>query len=118
MLPAPYPAAVEATQPSGTTRRRVELRITRPALTWFARPTVTIDGVGHPAQWGTGTWALPDDGSAVLGVYLYNRAWRFGAASRTVIADDAGARFEYRAGALPVGDGRLERVEGLERLQG
>lgn len=103
---------MEATQPSGTTRRRIELRITRPALTWFARPTVTIDGVGHPAQWGTGTWALPDRGSAELGVYLYNRVWRFGAASCTVTADDDGARFGYRAGVFPVGGARLVRDEG------
>nr|WP_182516037.1 hypothetical protein [Curtobacterium pusillum] len=78
-------------------------------LTWFARPTVTIDGVGHPAQWGTGTWAVPDDGAAVIGVYLYNRAWRFGAASRTVTGDDAGERFVYRSGLLPVGAGRIEQ---------
>ncbi|GAA3337723.1 hypothetical protein GCM10017714_05950 [Curtobacterium pusillum] len=87
----------------------MELRITRPMLTWFARPTVTIDGVGHPAQWGTGTWAVPDDGGAVIGVYLYNRAWRFGAASRSVTTADAGARFVYRSGLLPVGAGRIEQ---------
>ena len=112
---------MEATQPSGTTKRRVELRITRPPFTWFARPTVTIDGVGHPAQWGIGTWAVPDDGGTVIGVYLYNRAWRFGAATQTVEArtgtgtgagtgtgTDAGAdRFVYRAGWLPFGRGRL-----------
>lgn len=105
---------MEATQPSGTTKRRVELRITRPPFTWFARPTVTIDGIGHPAQWGIGTWAVPDDGGTVIGVYLYNRVWRFGAAQRTVDArtatddtDDADDRFVYRAGWLPFGAGRL-----------
>lgn len=110
---------MEATQPSGTTKRRVELRITRPPFTWFARPTVTIDGVGHPAQWGIGTWAVPDDGGTVIGVYLYNRAWRFGAATQTVGARTGtgtgtgtgtvgGAeRFVYRAGWLPFGGGRL-----------
>ena len=95
---------MEATQPSGTTKRRVELRITRPPLTWFARPTVTIDGVGHPAQWGIGTWAVPDDGGTVIGVYLYNRAWRFGAATRTVVDE---AALVYRTGPLPFGSGRL-----------
>lgn len=97
---------METTQPSGTTKRRVKLEITRPMLTWFARPTVTIDGVGHPAQWGTGTWAVPDDGGTAIGVYLYNRAWRFGAATRTVTATDAS--LVYRAGPLPVGAGRLD----------
>jgi hypothetical protein len=88
----------------------VELRITRPPVTWFARPTVTIDGVGHPAQWGTGTWAVPDDGGTVIGVYLYNRVWRFGSASRQATSSDDGARFVYRAGLLPFGDGRIEPV--------
>jgi hypothetical protein len=96
---------VETTQPSGTTKRRVELEITRPPLTWFARPTVTIDGVGHPAQWGTGSWAVPDDGGTEIGVFLYNRVWRFGAATRTVTAADVS--LVYRAGSLPVGSGRL-----------
>ncbi|WP_254791806.1 hypothetical protein [Curtobacterium sp. MCBA15_013] len=96
---------METTQPSGTTKRRVELEITRPMLTWFARPTVTIDGVGHPAQWGTGTWAVPDDGGTEIGVYLYNRVWRFGAATRAVTATDVS--LVYRAGPLPVGAGRM-----------
>jgi hypothetical protein len=100
---------VESTLPSGTTKRRVELRIVRPVVTWWARPTVTIDGVGHPAQWGVGTWALPADGTARIGVYLFNRVWRFGAASVAVSADDAGSGLEYRAGVLPIGRGELRR---------
>lgn len=96
---------MDSTLPSGTTRRRVELRITRPLLTWFARPTVTINGVGQPAQWGVGTWAVPDGGDTVIGVYCYNRMWRFGAASITVAPTDQG--YEYRAGVLPAGPGTL-----------
>lgn len=98
---------MDATLPSGTTRRRVELRLVRPLLTWFARPTVTIDGVGHPAQWGDGTWAVPDGGGTVIGVYLYNRAWRFGAASVEVPPAATADAFEYRTGPLPVGPGRI-----------
>ncbi|OIH93926.1 hypothetical protein BIU90_08830 [Curtobacterium sp. MCBA15_001] len=94
--------------PSGTTRRRVELRLVRPLFPWFARPTVTIDGVGHPAQWGDGTWAVPDGGGTVIGVYLYNRAWRFGAAEVEVPAADTHDAFEYRAGVLPFGSGSIE----------
>lgn len=85
----------------------MELRITRPALTWFARPTVTIDGIGHPAQWGTGTWAVPDDGGTVIGVFLYNRVWRFGTATHVVAADGTDDRLVHRAGWLPLGPGRL-----------
>lgn len=99
---------METTLPSGTTKRRVELEITRPPLTWFARPTVTIDGVGHPAQWGTGTWAVPDDGGTEIGVYLYNRVWRFGLATRTVTARPDDDRLVYRAGWLPRNTARLD----------
>ncbi|WP_284755850.1 hypothetical protein [Curtobacterium sp. ME-Dv--P-122a] len=95
---------MDTTLPSGTTKRRIELRLVRPMFAWFARPTVTVDGVGHPAQWGTGTWAVPDDGGTVIGVYLFNRAWRFGAASVSVGGATA---LEYRGGLLPVGAGRL-----------
>lgn len=102
--PWPYPAEVDTTLPSGTTKRRIELRLARPLLTWFARPTVTIDGVGHPAQWGTGTWAVADDGRTVIGVYLFNRAWRFGGATLSV---GNAAVLEYHAGPFPLGAGRL-----------
>lgn len=99
---------MEATQPSGTTKRRVELRITRPWCTWFARPTVTVDGVGQPAQWGTGTWAVADDGGTVIGVFLYNRLWRHGSATHTVTSADA--TLVYCAGWSPFAGGRLTPV--------
>ncbi|WIB27149.1 hypothetical protein [Curtobacterium sp. MCSS17_015] len=101
MNPAPLP--------SGTTRRRVELRLRKPWFAWGARPTVTVDGVGNPAQWGTGTWALPDGRAVEFGVYGINRGWRFGAASVRVeaAAAGAGAVLEYRAGLLPFGRGTL-----------
>jgi hypothetical protein len=41
----------------------------------------------------------------VIGVYCYNRVWRFGAASTTVAPADQG--YEYRAGVLPLGHGSL-----------
>jgi hypothetical protein len=98
---------MDALSPSGTTKRRIELRIVRPLFAWFARPTVTIDGIGHPAQWGVGTWAVPDDGGTIVGVYLFNRVWRFGSATAVVPHDAAHDAFEYRSGWLPVGSGRL-----------
>ncbi|MFZ7088439.1 hypothetical protein [Curtobacterium sp. RRHDQ10] len=101
---------MEPPMSSGTTRRRVELRIRRPPLTWFARPTVVVDGVGQPAQWGTGTWVVADGGGTEIAVYLYNRVWRWGDASIRV--DPPGAHrevVEYRSGLLPLGRGRLTR---------
>lgn len=68
---------------------------------------MTIDGIGHPAQWGDGTWAVPDGGGTVIGVYLYNRVWRFSAASVVVPAATDGDAFEYRAGPVPLGPGSI-----------
>ncbi len=77
----------------------------KPPFAWGARPTVTVDGVGQPAQWGTGTWAVPDAGGSTIGVYLFNRVWRFGAAS--VVVGPTAQVVEYRAGLLPFARGRL-----------
>jgi hypothetical protein len=99
--------------PSGTTRRRVELRLRKPWFAWGARPTVSVDGVGHPAQWGSGTWVLPDDGNVEFAVVCVSRGRRFGAASvRVVAAEAVGAVLEYRAGALPFGAGTLDVRRG------
>lgn len=77
-------------------------------MTWWSRPTVVVDGRGQPAQWGTGTWAVPAEGGAAIAVYLYNRAWRHGAARLPVPAAAAGTDVvEYRVGALPWSRGRL-----------
>ena len=105
-----YAARVDATQPSGTTKRRIELRLRRPLITWFARPTVVVGGRGQPAQWGTGTWAVPAEGAEIR-VYLFNRLWRSGEARITIGAPASGTEVvEYRAALLPVGPGRLTRV--------
>ncbi len=89
---------------SGT--RRIELVLARPraSLHVGVRPTVVVGGRGQPAQWGVGTWSLPTDG-AVLGVYLFNRLWRYGAAEIALPPDTT--RVVYRPPRLPVGRGRL-----------
>lgn len=90
-----------------TPARRIELALHRP---WFAlyagiRPTLVIDGRGQPTQWGLGTWQVPADDTAVIGVFLFNRMWRFGQAEHTLSPDDAA--LEYRAPALPFLPGRI-----------
>lgn len=88
--------------------RRIELTLHKP---WFAlyggiRPTLVIAGLGHPAQWGIGTWQVPADENVTIGVYLFNRMWRFGRAEiRLAPTDPPGLR--YRAPALPFVRGRL-----------
>ena len=64
------------------TTRRIELTLRKP---WFAlhggiKPTLVIGGRGQPAQWGVGTWRVPADETVVVGVFLFNRVWRFGSA--------------------------------------
>ncbi|MFC9558706.1 hypothetical protein [Agromyces sp. NPDC056965] len=93
--------------PSSPTRR-IELTLHKP---WFAlygrvRPTLVIGGLGQPAQWGTGTWQLPADETAVIGVYLFNRMWRFGRAEFALEPRHAPA-LVYRAPALPFLRGRI-----------
>jgi hypothetical protein len=88
--------------------RRIEITLVRP---WFAlwagvRPTLVAEDRGQPAQWGLGTWQVRSDQPVTIGVYLFNRMWRFGQAEITLEPDDAGA-LVYRAPALPFGPGRL-----------
>lgn len=92
---------------SGSTRSgRLELVLRRPRLSLNpgVRPTVVVDGLGQPAQWGTGTWQRPI-GDSPLGVYLYNRMWRYGVAD--AILPEYTTRVVYLAPRLPFGRGRL-----------
>lgn len=91
-----------------TATRRVEITLHRP---WFAlwagvRPTLVVEGRGQPVQWGRGTWQFPADTTVVIGVYLFNRAWRFGQAE-FALEPAHPAALMYRAPALPFGRGRM-----------
>ncbi len=95
---------------SGT--RRIELTLHKP---WFAlyaliKPTLVIEGRGQPAQWGLGTWQVASDQPVVIGVFLFNRLWRFGQAEFTLAPDDAPA-LVYRAPGLPFLRGRIRLGE-------
>jgi hypothetical protein len=88
--------------------RRIELTLQKP---WFAlyarvRPTLVIAGRGQPAQWGVGTWQVPADETVLVGVYLFNRVWRFGRAEVALEPHEAPA-LRYRAPALPFVRGRI-----------
>lgn len=96
---------------NGSATRRIELTLHKP---WFAlyagvRPTLVIAGRGQPTQWGLGTWQVPSEGAVTLGVFLFNRLWRFGQAELT-LRPDSGAAVEYRAPALPFVRGRMQEV--------
>ena len=94
--------------PDGNPTRRIELTLHKP---WFAlyariRPTLVMEGRGQPAQWGLGTWQVAADERVVIGVFLFNRLWRFGQAEFALEPHDAPALL-YRAPMLPFTRGRL-----------
>ena len=86
---------------------RIELVLVAPrvSLNLGVRPTVVVSGRGQPAQWGSGTWQLPA-GDRSVGVYLFNRVWRYGSA--TVRVPPGATRVVYRAPRLPFGPGRID----------
>lgn len=88
--------------------RRIELTLVKP---WFAlyagvRPTLVIEGRGQPTQWGLGTWQVPSDRTVTVGVFLFNRLWRFGEAEFALEPHQPPA-LVYRAPALPFLRGRI-----------
>ncbi|WP_344228124.1 hypothetical protein [Microbacterium binotii] len=87
--------------------RRVELDLRRPRFALYAvRPTVVIGGRGQPAQWGRGTWLVSAVQPERVGVFLFNRVWRFGSAVIDLDPETKGP-LVYRAPLLPFGRGRL-----------
>ena len=97
-----------------TATRRIDLTMHKP---WFAlyggvKPTLVIGGRGQPVQWGLGTWQVSADQTVVLGVFLFNRMWRFGQAEFALEPEHAPA-LEYRAPALPFRRGRIRLHESL-----
>lgn len=93
---------------------RLELTLRKPLVSWRTKPTVVIDGRGQPAQWGVGTWQLPDNGgragaSGVMRVFLFNRLWRFGAAVY-IFDETPPAALVYTPPLLPFLPGKLRAV--------
>ncbi len=89
--------------------RRFELTLRRPWLGWTSKPTVVLDGRGQPAQWGTGTWQISAEGPTVVGVFLFNRLWKFGVAE-LILEGGQPAALVYSAPWLPFLPGSLRKV--------
>ena len=90
---------------------RLELTLHRPLLSWRSKPTVVIGGLGQPAQWGVGTWQLPQlsehgEASGMLRIFVFNRAWRYGVAD-FVFDGNPPAALDYHPPLLPFGRGKL-----------
>lgn len=110
---APASAAGPTADAAPPASRRIEITFHRPMLALYARirPTLVIGGRGQPTQWGLGTWQVPADETVVIGVYLFNRLWRFGRAESVLEPGDS-AGIVYRAPVLPFGPGRMRRTAG------
>jgi hypothetical protein len=93
--------------------RRIELTLRKPWYALYAgiRPTLVIAGRGQPAQWGVGTWQVPADETVSVGVFLFNRVWRFGQAEFALEPHYPPA-LVYRAPALPFLPGRIRTAAG------
>lgn len=113
---------------SPATTGRFELTLHEPRLRWHPKPTVVVDGVAQPAQWGTRSWKVPGTGTVTVRIFLFNRAWTFGEAEFTVEPVDPAAAagsgaagavpaFAYRAPLLPWGRGRLAVGSAPQRRQ-
>ena len=85
---------------------RFELTLRKPWLGWYPKPTVVINGVAQPTQWGVRNWKVAGD--VHVSIFLYNRLWKFGGASVTVEADQSGP-VVYSAPWLPFLPGRVRR---------
>ncbi|MBG6053865.1 hypothetical protein IWX81_000255 [Salinibacterium sp. CAN_S4] len=86
-------------------RRRVTIELRRPRLRlhFGIRPTVVVDGITQPTQWGVGTWQVDADRETPMDVFLYIAGVTFGRASTTI--GERGAT--YRAPRLPFRPGRF-----------
>jgi hypothetical protein len=89
-----------------STARRFELTLRRPWLGWFPKPTVVVDGVGQPGQWGTRNWKVPGGDAVAVDIFLFNRLWKFGEATFTVEPGDETA-LVYSAPWLPFLPGKV-----------
>lgn len=101
-------SAAETPSTDTSATRRIRLTLRRPLLALYppVKPTIVLGGRGQPAQWGEGTWQVPAGQTVTIGVYLFNRVWRFGQAEIALNPGDAPA-LEYRAPVLPFLSGRM-----------
>jgi hypothetical protein len=89
--------------------QRLRLTLHKHAIGWHPKPTIVFADRGYPAQWGTGTWQVPDARPTTIKVYLFNRLWTYGRAEFRIDRAAPGA-LVYRAPMLPFGKGALTEV--------
>lgn len=88
------------------TRPCFQLTLRKPRLGWFPKPTVVVNGVAQPTQWGTRTWKVPGEGAATVGIFLFNRMWKFGEVA-FVVEPNTSPALVYSAPRLPLIRGKI-----------
>ncbi|WP_104086374.1 hypothetical protein [Arthrobacter sp. GMC3] len=85
---------------------RFQLTLHKPWLGWFPKPTVVVNGVAQPTQWGTRNWKVPGEGAATVTIFLFNRMWKFGEV--TFVAEPGtSSSLVYSAPWLPFLPGKI-----------
>ncbi|WP_062007725.1 hypothetical protein [Arthrobacter alpinus] len=86
-----------------------QLTLRKPWLGWFPKPTVVVNGVAQPAQWGTRNWKVPGEGAATVTIFLFNRMWKFGEVRFEAVPGTTEALL-YSAPWLPFGPGKIRTM--------
>lgn len=89
--------------------RRFELTLRKPRLGWFPKPTVVVNGMAQPTQWGTRNWKVPGAEATEVSIFLFNRLWKFGEV-RFTVQPGAQTPLIYSAPWLPLGPGKLRNA--------
>jgi len=89
--------------------RRFQLTLRKPRLGWFPKPTVVVNGMAQPTQWGTRNWKVSGTDAAEVSIFLFNRLWKFGEV-RFTVAPGTQTPLIYSAPRLPVGPGKLRNA--------
>lgn len=99
-------------EPTGTTRR-FQLTLRKPWHGLGPKPTVVVNGVGQPAQWGTRNWKVPGSGPVTVNIFLFNRLWKYGAVDFSVDGGEP-EMLHYSAPWLPFGPGKIRSAPGSD----
>lgn len=86
---------------------RFQLTLRKPWLGVFPKPTVVVNGVAQPTQWGTRNWKVPGEDAASVTIFLFNRMWKFGEV-KFVVEPGTSPSLVYSAPWLPFLQGKIQ----------
>lgn len=83
-----------------------QLVLKKPLIPWGPKPTVVVDSLAQPTQWGTRSWKVKGSEARSVSIFLFNRFWKYGQVEFDVLPG-SGASFEYKAPLLPFLKGKI-----------